>query len=84
MVNVTLNDGYFLQCCDHFFFIKLLSILFLSASKLKYINAVFNGNLVAASKLKMFKHIPIILETMNQTTNGIKKNINIVTEVSNM
>jgi len=36
------------------------------------------------SKLKQFKSIPIILETMNQTTNEIKKNINIVTEVSNI
>ena len=36
------------------------------------------------SKLKQFKSLPIILETMNQTTNGIKKNIKIVNEVLNI
>ena len=30
------------------------------------------------SQLKFFKSVPIILETMNQTTEGIKENINLV------
>lgn len=33
------------------------------------------------SKLKQFKSIPIILETMNQSTRGIKKNIKLVNDV---